>query len=179
MTATATSHPYDEVADKYDRLWSTPDALAEDKEIMQSLRYDGGSVLDIGCGTGLFLEHYPECSEYLGIDPSARMLKRLTTKFGERELLCDTFEASYERLASRRFDFVISLFGSPDYIEPEALAKAPLLLKPGGKLVFMFLAPGYDPVTHRHISKPPQTYSHLPEIYGKARRFGNYVVARA
>jgi SAM-dependent methyltransferase len=179
MTVATGLCPYDEIAESYDWLWRSPEALAEDKEVMQSLKYKGGSVLDIGCGTGLFLEHHPDCSEYVGVDPSPKMLARLTKKHGEHELVNDTFEGAYQRLASRRFDLIVSLYGSPSYVSTEDLAKAPLLLKPGGKIVFMFYAPGYKPVTHQHLSSPPVIHEHLAEIYGKARRFGNYVVARA
>ncbi len=56
------THPYDEVAHQYDRIWSSPEAQAEDRQIMERIAYTEGDVLDIGCGTGLFLDHYPACN---------------------------------------------------------------------------------------------------------------------
>jgi len=39
---------YNDVADQYDQIWSGPDALRENEEIMQRIAYSGGDVLDIG-----------------------------------------------------------------------------------------------------------------------------------
>lgn len=175
--------PYDQLAPEYDTLWSTPDALAEDREIMQRIAYTGGRVLDIGCGTGLFLDHHPEAirSRYVGVDPSAGMLHALRRKHPAAAV----FRTSLERFApslrlTTTFDLILSLYGSPSYIQPEALLRTcKAHLKPGGKLFLMFYAPGYSPATHRYITDPPIIHHHEPEAYGTPTPFGNYVIVES
>ena len=46
----------------------------------------GCKVLDLGCGTGLLLELLAlQPEDYLGIDPSGKMLEELKRKFPEHE----------------------------------------------------------------------------------------------
>lgn len=46
----------------------------------------GCKVLDLGCGTGLLLELLAlQPEDYLGIDPSEKMLEELQRKFPEHE----------------------------------------------------------------------------------------------
>ena len=172
------THPYDEVAGQYDRIWSSPQALQEDRQIMERIAYTKGDVLDIGCGTGLFLDHYPKCQSYLGVDPSQAMLDQLLLKHPDQDTLCQTFEASLSRLSTKRYDLIISLFGSPSYIHPAALDCVHDLLRPKGKLLMMFIAPDYTPVTHQYIENPPPLISHNFANYGKVSRFGNYIVTQ-
>jgi SAM-dependent methyltransferase len=133
-------------------------------------------VLDIGCGTGLFLDHHPDCESYLGIDPSQAMLDQLLVKHPDREVLCQTFESSLPLLTPRQFDCVISLFGSPSYVLPTALNAAHKLVRPGGTLFMMFIAPDYTPITHQYIKNPPGLHQHNFTDYGKTSRFNNYIV---
>ena len=172
------AHPYDEVAARYDELWSTPEARAEDREIMRTINYRDGLVLDIGCGTGLFLDHHRNCSNYIGVDPSQGMIDQLSKKHGSRTTLCQTFEDAMPSLASLRFNRIISLFGSPSYIKPSALIQAKEWLKPGGWMFCMFIAPDYNPETHAYIAEPPPMFDHVPAEYGAWSRFGNYIVTR-
>jgi SAM-dependent methyltransferase len=141
--SSAVIHPYDDVAAQYDSIWSTPEALAEDKAVMDAIAYQSGSVLDIGCGTGLFLDHYSDCTDYIGVDPSPAMLKQLHQKHPDAITSTHTFEGilEYLTLSQKRFDLILSLFGSPSYIDPVALKEIPNLLAPNGKVFMMFIAP--------------------------------------
>ncbi|MEB3185768.1 MAG: class I SAM-dependent methyltransferase, partial [Cyanobacteriota bacterium] len=107
------SDPYDDVAGSYDELWGSPDALQEDQELMALLDYESGSVLDIGCGTGLFLDHHPEAQSYFGCDPSSAMLQRLHAKHPGAITYPLTFEQCLPALKGTKYDHIISLFGSP------------------------------------------------------------------
>jgi SAM-dependent methyltransferase len=184
MTVTAAPyHPYDDVAPSYDTIWGGPEALAEDREIMERIAYTGGSVLDIGCGTGLFLDHYPEAtrSGYVGIDPSAGMLQGLKAKHPHAWAHRGHLEGSLNVLSfAPPFDLIISLYGSPSYIEPDALRSAcRSLLAPGGQLFLMFIADGYEPITHQHITNPPPLFQHDLSAYGTPTPFGNYVIVES
>jgi SAM-dependent methyltransferase len=171
-------HSYDEVAAQYDQIWSGPQALAEDKEIMSMLAYNGNSVLDIGCGTGLFLDHHPDAQSYFGCDPSMAMLNRLTAKHPDAIVYPLTFEECLPALNGTKYDYVISLFGSPSYINPRSLAKIDSILKPDGRLFLMFCSPAYSPVTHDYINSPPSLYVHHFMAYGTVSTFGNYTIVQ-
>ena len=75
---------YDEVAERYDEMYGKPEDRAMDRKlitILKSALKPGEKILDLGCGTGFFLDHIrwpPEA--YLGVDPSRRMCERLKYK---------------------------------------------------------------------------------------------------
>lgn len=172
------SHPYDDVAIQYDCIWSGEEALQEDRQIMEMIDYKSGSVLDIGCGTGLFLDHYPDADPYLGIDPSQAMLNELLAKHPESQVLPQTFEDTIPVIGETQYDYVLSLFGSASYIPPRKLAKTLSLVKPGGKLFLMFISPHYTPLTHQYIENPPKLYKHNFERYGEVSTVGNYTIVQ-
>lgn len=167
--------PYDDIASIYDDLWSSPWALSENEEVIQAVGYTGGSVLDIGCGTGLFLD-YVKPDEYLGIDPSREMLARLLTKHPGAETICTTFESFY---TPRRFDLIVGLFASPSYITPSAFARLPAKMTPGGRYFLMFYRPGYVPETHKAVAADLPFHCHDPLLLpGQVSRIGNFDVVQ-
>lgn len=139
---------YDQAASNYDAIWDTPKAKAEDAAAIEALDYRGGSVLDIGCGTGLLLDHVrPE--RYLGIDPSRAMLARLRAKHPGAEVVPTSFESFY---TAERFDLIVGLFGSVSYVRPETvIERLPGLLAPGGRFFLMCCGEHYVPVTHKAL----------------------------
>lgn len=172
-------HPYDVIAPQYDGLFTSEGDRAEDAEVMNMLG-DARSVLDIGCGTGLFLDHKkPE--RYKGIDPSMGMLGRLKSKHPAADVSCERFERFD---TTERFDLVVALFGSASYIEPNHLGRIPAMLRPGGRFVLMFYKPEYSPRTYArtgvaatHFSFGP--FSTLDRMRGfrpEMRSLGNYMV---
>lgn len=165
---------YDQIAPVYDDIWSTPAAFAEDAAVMSQINYSGGDVLDIGCGTGLFLDHVRPDS-YLGIDPSRAMLERLQLKHPGAETINTTLE-SYCNL-DRKFDLIVSLFGSPSYVDMVALNRIPGMLKPGGRFFVMLYKQGYVPVTDQvtGVSVPHLNHS-VDVLRGNVRQFGNFQI---
>lgn len=137
--------PYDAIAAIYDGLWSSPEALAENTQVIQALNYTGGRALDIGCGSGLFLD-YVTPDSYVGIDPSREMLATLRAKHSAAHVIQTRFEDFWP--ADRdRFDVIVGLFGSPAYVSPDGLARVPYLLTPGGRYFLMLFNPDYVPET--------------------------------
>lgn len=170
--------PYDAIAAQYDALWSSPAAKAENQAVIESLGYDGGDVLDVGCGSGLLLD-YLKPDNYLGIDPSRAMLDLLSARHPQAETICTTFESLY---TERRFDLIVGMFGSAAYVTPEAWTRLPRMLKPGGRFFLMFFAPGYSPVTHTATGLELPFYSHheaATGLDGKAERMGDFCVLRS
>jgi len=168
------SHPYDRVAPNYDAAFSTAEARAEDLEVINSIDYRGETVLDIGCGTGLFLD-YITPSWYVGIDPSKGMLNRLRDKHAAAFTLAKAFEDFDNGIV--RFDLAVSLFGSLNYVKPEHIARIPEMLKPTGRYFLMLAKEAYTPVTHTMFSMEVPFYHHPRSILpGRIREIGNYFV---
>ena len=80
---------YDAIAAQYDSLHKDPESPQGDLAIAGFLREylaPGCKVLDLGCGTGLLLELLAlQPEDYIGIDPSEKMLEELQRKFPEHE----------------------------------------------------------------------------------------------
>ena len=108
---------YDDIASKYDALFSDEKSCAENNEVGDMLLPLNGSVLDIGCGTGLLTEIIKVSpKDYLGIDPSKGMLNQFKNKHPEftGRLLNEPFNRKI--LNCNGFNNIVSLFGSPSYL---------------------------------------------------------------
>jgi SAM-dependent methyltransferase len=164
---------YDAIAERYDDLFSSPEDRAESQRVVESVGYTGGSVLDIGCGTGLFLDH-EKPSFYLGIDPSHGMVARLQAKHLGAGTTITPLESFWPGC---QFDLIISLFGSPSYVSGPALQRIPDMVAPGGRYFLMFYAPDYTPVTYDRSGVHAVPHLHLHDILpGTVTRTGKYFV---
>lgn len=103
---------------------------------------DGGSVLDIGCGTGWcvlnLMEKFPR-SKAFGLDLSYGMLAKasaeLTSLNGNRFVLGDAENLPF---SSQAFDYVVCTSSFHHYTSPQtALLDFKRILKPGGKLIII------------------------------------------
>lgn len=69
---------YDAIAESYDSLFKDEVSIEENNKIALMLFDVPGIILDVGCGTGLFLDILKVSpDEYFGIDPSNKMLEVL------------------------------------------------------------------------------------------------------
>ena len=73
---------YDDVAERYDAIYSGHDYRREDVLVHELIKHHlggipVGSTLDMGCGTGALLDHLPlfNADDYVGMDLSPEMLK--------------------------------------------------------------------------------------------------------
>lgn len=100
-----------------------------------------GRVLELGAGTGLNLEHYPETIESLTlVEPDPHMTKRLREKLAQSGHNAEIIEAAAEDLPfpDNSFDtaaVTLVLCTVPD--PAAALAEIKRVLKPGGQLLFL------------------------------------------
>ena len=109
----------------------------------------GGRVLEIGAGTGVNLDLYPEAVEELVlVEPDPHMAKRLRARLAESGRAARVIEAPAERLPyeDSSFDTAVGTLVFCTIPDPAAaLAEAARVLKPGGKLLFVEHVRAEDP----------------------------------
>lgn len=135
MTRKVQRH-YDEMAEVYDHKYDQGPGRTYHEHISEQVMGDlppGGLLLDIGCGTGLFVERYcGRGGRAVGLDLSPRMIERARDRcsadwtVGTADALPfrdDIFDAASSLLA-------FSYFRDPDRMLAEVLR----VLRPGGRL---------------------------------------------
>jgi SAM-dependent methyltransferase len=100
-----------------------------------------GRVLELGAGTGLNLQHYPEAIESLTlVEPDPHMTRQLRQKLAGSDRSAEVVEAPAEKLpfADDSFDTAVVtlvLCTVPD--QAAALAEIARILRPDGQLLFL------------------------------------------
>ncbi len=162
---------YDQLASIYDERYQDENSLAENDVVEGVLRGAiKGSVLDIGCGTGLLLELLSIAPKnYLGIDPSQGMMNEFIRKFPNYPFAQTTFEEA----ELYKFNWAVSLFGSPSYISP---SHYPDLIDAADDYFFMFYNKGYLPDYYsENLTKTD--YDAIELFFPNTFVFSNYLVA--
>jgi SAM-dependent methyltransferase len=135
----------------------------------------GAAILDVGCGTGYFIEAVHDRYEAWGIDPSPIAVRMCRERGLERVVQGTAYDLS--SVGERRFDAVYFL----DVIEhldddARALGEAKRVLRPGGVVVitvpaFKFLWSDHDVVNqHRRRYDRPGLAALLDKVGLKAER---------
>ncbi|MEZ5063592.1 MAG: class I SAM-dependent methyltransferase [bacterium] len=136
-------------ADWYDRIYAWKDYVAEARELERILGEEGirpgDRVLEVGSGTGNFLEPLSQTYRMTGLDSSSDMLRVAARKLGDVPLL----RADMRDFAvSEPFDAVVCLFSSLGYLanveELRATARCfARAVRPGGAVIVEpWLEPG-------------------------------------
>lgn len=132
---------YDEIAVSYDGLYTDPVSRYEDevvRSLLHRLNVNDASVLDLGCGTGLFLDLGFRPCDYLGVDISAEMVAIAEQKHSSHAFLVGDMATPLPR----RFDVVVSLFGGASQALHVSLPDLLRPLRPGGRFCLMVFADG-------------------------------------
>ncbi len=133
---------YDTIADVYDHHYDQHRGRCYYSHlsgyVMDALPQNG-KLLDIGCGTGLFVERYSEDGRYVvGLDISKKMIEQARTRCRE----CDYTVGTGEKIPfnDNTFDAISSLLVFSYVRDPEAmLGEAYRVLKPGGAIAICTL----------------------------------------
>jgi ubiquinone/menaquinone biosynthesis C-methylase UbiE len=112
-----------------------------------------GRILEIGIGTGLSLDAYPdEVDRIWAIDPNPGMLRRLEAKKDRKRIAVETQPAGAEQIPhpDDSFDTVSCTHVICSLPDPaRALAEVRRVLRPGGRLVFLEHGLSPDPAVAR------------------------------
>ncbi|MGK2878559.1 MAG: class I SAM-dependent methyltransferase [Solirubrobacterales bacterium] len=128
-------------ASQYDRFLASAerDGLGARRERL--LERARGRVLEIGAGTGVNLDHYPDTLERLVLtEPSQPMAEHLKERVAASRLACEIVTAPAEKLPFEddSFDTVVSTLVLCTVPDPEAtVAEIRRVLAPGGALLVM------------------------------------------
>ena len=103
--------------------------------------FDGASILDIGCGTGVIIDYLPDNIKYVGFDLSSKYIDYAKNKYKKQgKFYCEDIN-KISNLQPNTFDFVVSIGVIHHLNNNEAITllnKAKKYLKPGGVLTTMY-----------------------------------------
>jgi ubiquinone/menaquinone biosynthesis C-methylase UbiE len=129
---------WDRQAETYDRKMAFAERrfFGDTREWL--CRQASGEVLEVAIGTGLNLEHYPDCVRLTGVEWSEAMLALARRRAGSLGVPADLRLGDAQALPfpDARFDTVVctfSLCAIPD--ESRALTEMNRVLRPGGRLL--------------------------------------------
>ncbi|OPY37690.1 MAG: hypothetical protein A4E35_01119 [Methanoregula sp. PtaU1.Bin051] len=133
---------YDSVADRYDHHYDHSRGRCYHTHLSRHLIEmlpDEGTLLDIGCGTGLFVEKYRSGGGgAIGIDISRGMIRQARRRCAGTDFVVGTGESL--PFFSGSFDAVASLLAFSYMRDPqEMLNEAYRVLKPGGMIAICTL----------------------------------------
>ena len=133
---------YDEVAEGYNKRYEIAyrhDGIAS--TLLDLIRTTNGQkVLEVGCGTGHWLDVLRGCGCVVGIDLSLAMLQKAASSFQELSLIRG--EAAYLPFADQTFDMVFCVNALHHFADKSAfIAEAFRLLTPNGVLAVIGMNP--------------------------------------
>jgi ubiquinone/menaquinone biosynthesis C-methylase UbiE len=115
----STERYFKEVAKSYDSFYTNTSSIAENEHVKRLIRKEiqpseRDVIVDLGCGTGLFNDLFPNFRNVFGVDISKEMLEVAKQKhpeclFFRQDMINTSFPSDYA-------DTVVSLFGSMSYV---------------------------------------------------------------
>jgi ubiquinone/menaquinone biosynthesis C-methylase UbiE len=137
------------VAWAYDWFMSSSEKAGLREKRRDMLREASGRCLEIGAGTGLNLELWPQAVEGLVLtEPDPHMVAQLRKRFASSRRVADVVEAPGERLPfeDSSFDSVALTLVLCTAPNPAAvLSEVARVLRPGGRLLFLEHVRADDP----------------------------------
>jgi ubiquinone/menaquinone biosynthesis C-methylase UbiE len=141
------------IAALYDRVGAASERAGLAARRQQLLADARGSVLEVGAGTGLNLEHYPEgVEELILVEPEPAMARKLERRLAELGHPAHIVEADAEGLPfpDDSFDAVVCTLVLCSVGDPtRALDELRRVLRPTGSFIFMEHVRSEDSATAR------------------------------
>jgi 2-polyprenyl-3-methyl-5-hydroxy-6-metoxy-1,4-benzoquinol methylase len=150
INKTFVSEQYNKIAYQYENTFTDEYSLKENvvvTNMFKDIITPEMSILDVGSGTGMLLNYIETSPEkYVGIDPSYPMVKLAREKYPEfiKSFKYDKFETHL-----KKYDLIVSLFGSMNYVIDLYLDHLYEKLNPEGKYFLMFYKESYTPITYQ------------------------------
>jgi ubiquinone/menaquinone biosynthesis C-methylase UbiE len=151
----------------YDRLMSGSEEAGLADRRHELLAQANGRVLEIGAGTGLNLEHYPQSiEEVVFAEPEEPMARRLSRKLSESGRSAQVVTAPAENLPfeDNTFDTVVSTLVLCTVNDPQrSLSEVARVLRPGGQFLFLEHIRAEDPKLARwqdRLVRPWRAFGH-------------------
>ncbi|KYK36554.1 MAG: methyltransferase domain-containing protein [Theionarchaea archaeon] len=127
---------YEKGAEKYDQTCNKYWPFGREELIAALDIQPGERVLEIGVGTGLNFEHYPETCKVTGIDITESMLdigKKRIEELGKDNIRVKKMDAHEMSFSDNYFDKVVSMYGICVLEDPvKAIQEASRVSKKGG-----------------------------------------------
>lgn len=125
----------------YDRLMASTEEAGLSAMRAELLSSASGRTLELGAGTGLNLEHYPDAvADLVLTEPDPHMARRLRARLADAGRPADVVEAGAEELPfeDASFDTVVSTLCFCTVEDPaRAAAEAARVLRPGGRMLYI------------------------------------------
>jgi ubiquinone/menaquinone biosynthesis C-methylase UbiE len=147
----------------YDAVGKGSEVAGMREERRQLLATTEGATIEIGAGTGLNLEHYPEAVTRLVLaEPDRHMRRRLRRRVDARDRVAEVIDASAERLPfpDATFDTaVVTLVLCSVPNQEVALAEIARVMKPNGRLLFIEHVRSEDPKLAKRQDRSKPLYN--------------------
>jgi ubiquinone/menaquinone biosynthesis C-methylase UbiE len=147
----------------YDTVSKGSEAAGMREERKQLLAGAAGATLEIGAGTGLNLEHYPDAvSRLVLVEPDKHMRRKLGRRLETQGRTAEIVDAPAGALPfpDASFDTVVVTYvlcSVPD--QQEALAEIARVLKPDGRFLFLEHVRSDDPKLARQQDRVRPLYN--------------------
>jgi ubiquinone/menaquinone biosynthesis C-methylase UbiE len=137
--------PYRRIARVYDRIFEPVNAGLRALGVRMFPPFEGMTVLDVGCGTGIHLERYQKAGcDVFGIDLSPTMLQVARKRLGENANL-HMADASNMPFSDGQFDLIILttvLHEMSRSARSAVICEAKRVLKEDGRILLIDFHPG-------------------------------------
>ena len=137
--------PYKRIARFYDRIFEPLNSGLRAIGLKMFPAFEGMTVLDVGCGTGVHLELYQKAGcEVFGIDLSPSMLQVARKRLGERAHL-HPGDASKMPYSDQTFDLIIMstvLHEMSNGVRSALITESKRILKKDGRILLIDFHPG-------------------------------------
>lgn len=147
----------------YDTVSKGSEAAGMREERQRLLAQAEGTTLEIGAGTGLNLEHYPEAvTRLVLVEPDRHMRRRLARRLEALGRTAEIVDGSIDDLPfpDATFDTAVVTYvlcSVPD--QEEALAEIARVLKPSGRFLFLEHVRSDDPKLARRQDRIRPLYN--------------------